>query len=155
MKVIDRFTEEYHFLSNFYPVYIEVNNLIYPTLEHAYQAMKTFDLDERKKIRDEKSPGKAKRLARKLKCREDWDLVKEEIMKELLTIKFNIETFKRRLLETGESILIEGNAWHDNEWGSCMCSRCINIEGKNKLGKILMEVRNSLQEKEKGQDDRG
>ena len=38
----------------------------------------------------------------------------------------------------GEEYLEEGNTWHDTYWGVC------NGKGKNKLGKILMQVREEL-----------
>lgn len=37
--------------------------------------------------------------------------------------------------------IVEGNYWHDNYWGNCTCDKCKNIEGQNKLGKILMKIR--------------
>ena len=37
---------------------------------------------------------------------------------------------------------------HDNEYGNCICPKCAEIEGENKLGKILMRVRTELREKE-------
>ena len=44
---------------------------------------------------------------------------------------------------TGDAELIEGNTWHDNYWGVCSCSKC-NGRGKNRLGKLLMKVREEL-----------
>ena len=38
----------------------------------------------------------------------------------------------------------EDNWWHDNYWGDCQCEKCKNIEGQNKLGKILMRVANEI-----------
>jgi len=54
------------------------------------------------------------------------------------------EDLKEKLLNTGEIYLEEGNWWHDNYWGQCNCYRCRNIHGLNKLGKILMQVRDEL-----------
>jgi predicted NAD-dependent protein-ADP-ribosyltransferase YbiA (DUF1768 family) len=51
---------------------------------------------------------------------------------------------KKELLLTGTAVLIEGNFWHDNYWGKCNCNNCKNIEGKNHLGKLLMQVREEL-----------
>lgn len=44
------FDKRYSFLSNFYPTPITDNGIIYPTNEHFFQAMKTTDVEERKKI---------------------------------------------------------------------------------------------------------
>ena len=45
---------------------------------------------------------------------------------------------KAKLLATGDAELIEGNWWNDTYWGVC------KGVGKNKLGKILMRVRDEL-----------
>jgi glycerol-1-phosphate dehydrogenase [NAD(P)+] len=57
-----------------------------------------------------------------------------------------IETAKLRekLIATGDEYLEEGTLWHDNEWGNCRCANCTHITGRNKLGKILMQVRDEL-----------
>jgi len=51
-----------------------------------------------------------------------------------------------QLLATGDVELIEGNTWHDTEWGVC------NGIGKNKLGKILMRIREILKNREQHLD---
>ena len=48
------------------------------------------------------------------------------------------ESLKKRLLETGDEELIEGNTWNDTYWGVC------KGVGLNKLGEILMRVREEL-----------
>ena len=63
--MIDCFDGEFAFLSNFYPSDIkgfDKANILYPTVEHAFQAMKTVDVNERIKIAAADTPGKAKRL---------------------------------------------------------------------------------------------
>lgn len=40
--MIDRFRGKYWFLSNFYESPIEEENIVYPTLEHYFQAQKTL-----------------------------------------------------------------------------------------------------------------
>ena len=39
---------------------------------------------------------------------------------------------------------VKNKEWHDNVWGNCECERCKETEGKNLLGKALMEVRSKL-----------
>ena len=73
-----------------------------------------------------------------------WEDVKEEIMLKLLRLKFKIPKMRRMLLDTGHQELEEGNYWHDNEWGNCYCMKCLTIPGKNKLGKLLMKIRDEL-----------
>ena len=63
-------------------------------------------------------------------------------MKWVIGLKFTQnQEIKEKLLATGNSILIEGNYWHDNFWGNCLCSKCKYIKGRNNLGKILMKRR--------------
>ncbi len=148
MKTIDDFEGEYRFLSNFYKSPIEFDGITYPTVEHAYQAQKTLDNDLRLAVSELPTAGDAKRFGNTLKesgqLREDWEEVKVLIMTELCGIKFQISYFKKQLLLTGDAILIEGNTWHDNFWGDCVCKKCLNIEGKNNLGIILMAIREKI-----------
>ena len=65
-KVIDRFSGDYSWLSNFWicPVYFE--GIKYPSTEHAYQASKTIIISERKNLIDNcETPGKAKRYGKR------------------------------------------------------------------------------------------
>jgi len=50
MMIIDSFSGKYEFLSNFYYSPIVLDNIEYPTVEHAYQCQKTFNHLERTKI---------------------------------------------------------------------------------------------------------
>lgn len=97
----------------------------------------TNDID-RRIIQYTRLAADAKRLAHKFNRREDWEQVKDDIMLELLRIKFNQEPLKVLLLSTKEAELIEGNTWGDVYWGVC------NGIGQNKLGKLLMQVRSEL-----------
>lgn len=137
-KVIDRFTCEYGFLSNFSPDSVKYEGILYPTSEHAFQAAKTLDIGERRKIAGLKTPGKAKSAGRKLKLRKDWNSVRISVMCDILRIKFSTDPLKTKLLETGDATLIEGNTWGDMFWGK------VDGEGENWLGKLLMKVRAEL-----------
>jgi ribA/ribD-fused uncharacterized protein len=89
-------------------------------------------------------PAKAKKLGRQVPLRADWESVKDVVMYELVLKKFTDHPdLARKLLATGNGGLVEGNYWHDNYWGICHCSTC-PWKGENKLGKILMEVREEL-----------
>jgi hypothetical protein len=155
-KYIMRFDGmEYRFLSNFYPSVITLDHLYldnsiteprsYATLEHAYQATKTFNMDEREEIRTAKDAYAAKRLGKILELRSDWEAIKDEVMLDLLRRKFSDEhpELKEKLIATGEDHLVEGNTWHDNHFGVCVCISCGSI-GKNMLGELLMKVRSEL-----------
>jgi len=152
MKVINSFTGDFAFLSNFFKdaSFIDDNGIKWKTSEHFYQAMKTMDLVERRKIEESITPGIAKRLGSKVDLRTDWDDIKYDVMINALGMKFDQnEKYRNLLIQTDGYKLVEGNNWHDNEWGDCFCDKCKNIKGKNMLGKLLMELRDYyIEEKE-------
>ena len=60
-------------------------------------------------------------------------------MQEIVQAKFEQNpVLAKWLLNTGDAKLIEGNTWNDRYWGVCAGI------GQNKLGKILMKVRDNL-----------
>jgi ribA/ribD-fused uncharacterized protein len=136
--MIDSFTGKYRFLSNFAPSKVDYFGDEYPTVEHAYQAAKTSDPQEREKVRLCKTPGEAKRMGRTITLRKDWEERKIEIMYMLCNHKFSDPLFAAALLETGTEELVEGNNWGDKFWGK------VNGEGENWLGKILMQIREEI-----------
>ena len=113
--MIESFDGENEFLSNFSPCSVILDNMPFPSVEHAYQAAKTEDREIRNQIRG-KTAGQAKRLGRKI-TPPDWDDRKEAIMELLLRQKFNQEPFRSLLLATGEQEIREGNHWGDTFWG--------------------------------------
>jgi ribA/ribD-fused uncharacterized protein len=139
--IIDRFHGEFAFLSNFAPCEIEWDGKVWPTLEHAYQASKTLDPAEQEAIRLAETPGRAKRLGGKATLTEDWPHRRFDAMYTLLKIKFAKEPFRSQLLATDSALLIEGNDWHDQLWGDCVCEKHIGTPGLNMLGELLMLIR--------------
>ena len=138
---IDEFHGENRFLSNFHPSTVGFEGKEYPSVEAAYQAAKTLDTDVREQIRLAPTPGKAKRLGRKLDIRDNWDDIKIGVMENLVRQKFsNNPELREMLLNTADKELIEGNHWGDIFWG---VSKGI---GKNNLGIILMKVRDELRQ---------
>ena len=85
--MIKSFSGEYQFLSNFYPVEVVLDGITYPTVENAYQAAKTLDLETRKEFLDV-TPGFAKRLGQRLEIRSDWGDVKLSVMTRLNEQKY-------------------------------------------------------------------
>jgi len=146
-SIIGAFIGRFRFLSNFYPAKVRYESTRFPTVEHAYQAAKFLaDVEVlvdgkvvrlRTLILEAKTPGKAKRLARKYAHlqRPSWKKEKLSIMRELVRQKFSCYNMSRRLIQTGHYQIIEGNGWGDTFWGMC------GGNGKNHLGKILMELR--------------
>jgi ribA/ribD-fused uncharacterized protein len=148
MKAIESFRGKNAFLSNFHAVTVTLDGVEYPSTEHAYQAAKTLDKGWREKIRLAETPGKAKRLGRKVPARQDWMEVCEPVMEQLLHQKFSWlgnHDIAAQLWETGDAEIVEGNRWHDNKWGSCSCAKCKG-KGQNRLGEILMKIRDRLRE---------
>ncbi len=138
-KNITSFQGEYRFLSNFWEAPIYHDGIEYPTTEHAYQAAKTLDFQDRWAIAQLSTPGKAKREGRKVTLRPDFERVKLRLMLELNTLKFGTyPQLRASLVGTAPAELIEGNPWGDTYWGVC------NGTGENHLGKILMEIRRRL-----------
>ncbi len=136
---ITSFKGEFGFLSNFYPHMIVLNGLQYATVEHAYQAMKTQDLNEREFVRCAQTPAKAKSLGRKVTIRPDWEEIKDAVMLYCLQRKFQTDSPLRvQLLSTGDRELIENNTWGDTYWGVC------KGQGQNMLGQLLMQVRREV-----------
>lgn len=134
----------YFFLSNFYPSSVTYDGVTYLTVEHAYQAAKSLDLDVRKIIAACGSAAAAKQRGNSVVLRPGWDQLKFGLMAELIQQKFAVNTSLGNLLEdTGTVELIEGNYWHDLVWGQCFCGRH-NWDGANRLGGILMEKRLQL-----------
>lgn len=137
-NIINSFKGQYSFLSNFYPVQVEIEGIVYPSVEHAYVAMKTMDIELRKQISLMETAGKVKRMGRTLNIRSDWDHIKLPVMFGLLRLKFQKPELKLLLISTGDSHLEEGNWWGDTFWGVC------KGVGENNLGKLLMRVRQEI-----------
>jgi ribA/ribD-fused uncharacterized protein len=142
---IDDFRGNYHFLSNFAPAGVTLDGMQFPTVEHAYQAAKTLEPEERQQILEASTPGLARKMGRKLTQRPDWPEIKVKVMQDLVAQKFNAHPdLVKLLLATGRAELVEGNTWHDNFWGDCRCPRCAEVTGRNQLGRLLMDVRERL-----------
>lgn len=141
--VIDSFEGKYRFLSNFWPITggLHYDGILYPTTEHAYQALKTMDDEKRMDIALLGTAGQAKRAGKTIKpLRWNWETIKLDIMFDLNFLKFaRNRTLREKLLATGDAELIEGNTWGDTFWGQC------NGKGQNELGNIIMQVRELLQ----------
>lgn len=139
-NVINDFRGENDFLSNFYPSILIVDDELYPTLEHAFQAAKTSDLNLKSQIRNAPTAREAKKIGRSVVLIPDWDLKRLDVMASLVKQKFT-EHFdlKMRLLLTGDKELIEGNTWKDRFWGQDQ-----HGVGENHLGKILMTCRTQI-----------
>jgi|TARA_Y100000310_G_scaffold342024_1_gene443387 hypothetical protein len=141
--MIKEFQGVNRWLSNFAPVTVMLGPRYYMSVEAAYQAAKTDILELRAPF-ETLNPGQAKRAGRKLPLRKDWILVKDLIMSNLLEQKFVQDPYRAKLIKTGDQAIEEGNYWHDNYWGNCLCRKCGKSEGENHLGRIIMDIRETL-----------
>lgn len=143
------FRGEYLFLSNFYPVHVNVLGRGWSSSEHAFQAHKSLFARERSmvpawldrlqasSIRESKACGK--RLAIDV---EAWNSFSAEAMRRSLAAKFSDPGLAYRLISTGETVLVEYNSWGDRLWGVDAKTRV----GQNRLGGLLMELRARLRD---------
>lgn len=129
-------------LSNFSPHSIFILNRVWPTVEHFYQAQKFSGTPHEEAIRRCKTPMLAKLRAEELSdlyCRKDWPAVRERVMKDGILAKFRQHPDLRdRLLGSGSRLLVERTK-NDSYWGDGG-----DGSGLNRLGNILMEVRDEL-----------
>ena len=148
-NIVGPFQGPWAYLSNFYErKFVHTVNpeleIEVPTSEHAYQFEKFERLEDTWPILDLKTPGQAKRYASKHKDKHKpgFHDTKIEIMERIIHEKFaqNYD-LSEKLINTFPDVIMEYNKWHDNFWGICTCPQCINIEGQNNLGLILIRVR--------------
>lgn len=128
--------------SNFYLSPIKLDGLIWPTTEHYFQAQKfPHNPKYMEEIRKAYSPTLAKKLggSRKIPRRSDWDDIKEDVMYKAVYAKFTQHPNLRKiLLDTNNAYLAE-HTKYDKYWGDGG-----NRSGKNRLGVILMKLRENL-----------
>ena len=146
-EVIEFYSQRaaYGFFSNFSPHKIIIDGIEYPTTEHYFQCKKFAGTEREWEIKKAKSPGQAATLGRArthksgVTLRKDWEEVKDDIMMTALKAKFTQhEDLQDYLLETGDAVLVEHTA-KDRYWGDGG-----DGTGKNKLGHLLMKLREDL-----------
>ncbi|MBP1995716.1 NADAR family protein [Paenibacillus eucommiae] len=132
----------YGCFSNFAKYPIEIQDKVWPTSEHYFQAMKFAGTEHEEQLRLAPTPMEAAKMGRDRTrpLREDWENVKVGIMQEAVMSKIEQhQTVRDILLSTGDCLLIEHTKndafWGDNGDGT----------GANKLGLILMQIRNDLE----------
>jgi N-glycosidase YbiA len=144
------------FLSHFHPAPIQLDDEIWPTVEHYFQAQRSDDPDYRRTIKHAVSPGMAKRFAAEpdaprrgsqqswfrkhgKRPRPDWTEVMLEAMRRADWAKFSQHPdLAALLLGTGSAELIEDSPF-EPFWGEGLDGR-----GQNWAGRVLMEVRQRL-----------
>jgi N-glycosidase YbiA len=127
--------------ANFSPHPIVLKSKTWPTSEHYFQAQKFAGTPDEEEVRRAKSPMVAARMGRSRKrpLRKDWESVKDSIMREAVLAKFTQHAeLRETLLTTGDSMIVE-HTKNDNYWGDGG-----DGSGKNRLGEILMQVREEV-----------
>lgn len=131
----------YGCFSNFSHHGFMLDNKYWKTSEHYFQAQKFAGTDHEEELSNAPSPMAVAEMGRDRKrpLREDWEKVKDDVMRKAVMRKFEThEDIRELLLSTGDEEIIE-NTKGDYYWG---CGS--DGSGKNMLGKILMEVREKL-----------
>ena len=139
--------DEHGYLSNFASYGFELDGKYWRTSEHYFQAQKFITTAPKyaEKIRIVHTPKEAANMgrSRKYPLRANWDNIKDEVMYRAVLKKFQTHAdIRQRLLATGDEPLVE-NAPGDYYWGSGA-----DGSGQNKLGKLLMVVRDRLRQDE-------
>lgn len=145
VKFYDRFDDYYEF-TNFYHHPVRIDGFMWPTTEHYFQAQKFVGTPYYNHIRKLSFPRDAFKISRdpvvSRWVRGDWNSVKDDVMLKALRVKFEDPTLKHKLLSTKSKKLVEHTA-NDSYWGDGG-----NGRGMNKLGELLMRVRDELMSSE-------
>lgn len=136
-------------LSNFHPSSFDVNDTTYNCMEQYYQAQKMLVCGTRmayEQIMMSENPYNMKAIAKKFKDTQEWNAKRIGVMLEGLRAKFSEGDILKFLTDTEDKVVAECNP-HDGFWGNNLSINSIdkfnpdNWIGKNKLGELLMRVR--------------
>lgn len=126
------------------------DGLVYfATGEHAFAAMKAWGVNVVQfiEIALADGPGPAKSLGRSCDLRDDWEMVKLDVMAAVVRAKFTLDRAEGKLLiATNDALLIEGTWWRDDVWGVHLqkTNTSQTAPGRNWLGTLLMARRAEL-----------
>jgi ribA/ribD-fused uncharacterized protein len=153
---------EYRNFSNGSQHPIDMDGEKFATVEHYFQAMKAKEFKDDEiynKILKAKTPKAAKALGKKVKnfVTEVWDGKRDEVMEKAIRAKFvQHPELRKELQATGDKLIGEADP-RDTYWG---IGTSMDLEkakspskwrGQNKLGKILMALRNTFNSEAKEQ----
>ena len=131
-------------LDNFSPFGLIMNEIYFPTSEHAFQYLKYIHTNPEiaNEIKNSLSPYQARIIAHQNKLTRDpnWSKIKYEVMKKVIRLKVQQNPMvKEALINTEDYLICELCIDEDTDWGIDK-----NNNGENHLGKILMEIRKEL-----------
>lgn len=138
-RVIDGFLGDHAFLGSFHPCRVELDGLVYPSAEAAYQACKSGAPLQRRMF-TQMLPSAARRLGHAQSLRPGWADVRVDEMRRVLRAKFADPALRDRLLATGEARLVNTVTWDEPFWGVRAGV------GENMLGQLLEQLRAELLE---------
>lgn len=141
-------------LSNFYPCQIELDGVTYSCVEQYLWSHKAFVAGDRSAfdaIMDSSNPAEQKAIGRNITLdKEKWDETMYDAMNRAVRAKFHQNSELAEFLCNVESTVIAEANGNDKVWG-CGFSmfnpkafKQAEWTGKNKLGKILVDVRELL-----------
>ncbi|MBK8623990.1 MAG: NADAR family protein [Saprospiraceae bacterium] len=143
--VFHKTTAPYGGLSNMASGYsLYVNEIIIPTSEHLYQALRYTAFPEiQAEIIAQDNGMKAKMISNKYKkeySRRDWEQIQIKVMRWVLEIKLaqNKDKFGKLLTSTGQKPIVEYSP-KSKLWGAVQSGD--QLVGINALGRLLMELR--------------
>jgi len=125
---------------------VEVDSQKYPSAEHAWQCCKFIEAAPAlaKRIRETETVDAAHLISHSEgmdQIREDWDIVKYDMLLKILRAKFQQSTvLKEQLLATGTRLLVNVDI---DKWAGMSAAGGI-ATGANNMGKALMKVREEL-----------
>ena len=128
----------------------QLEDRYWPSVEHYVQAMQFEDDLKQEAIRQAATPQEARRLGKTgwfRRPRRDWSRLRQTYMTRGVYTKCRAhEEVAAALLATGDTRLVE-NDQYDYYWG---CGR--DRRGDNTYGKVLMQVRDKLNEEAKNEE---
>ena len=135
--------DPFYEFTNFHWAPIQLDQKVWYTIEHYFQAQKFIGTPHLDMIPTLSSAREAFEYSRKPTvsrwCRKDWEHVKIKVMLKALLAKFTQHgDLRHLLLRTGNRKLIE-HSQHDSFWGDGGDGK-----GENHLGKLLMDIRDEL-----------
>ena len=131
-------------LDNFSSFGLIMNDLYFPTSEHAFQYLKFVDtnIEIAEKIRNSLSPDEARTIAHENKMYRpsNWSDLKYDKMEKVLRLKVDQNPrVKEVLLNTKDLMIAECCIDEDTDWGIDN-----NNQGENHLGNIWMKIREDI-----------
>lgn len=146
------YMSRWYCFDNFSAFTVEWRGKVYPTAEHAYQSAKFANSDDipfgegiarqniADLIRNAKSAHDAKQMGNlpmwQSCIRKDWDVIKLQVMEEILRAKYDQHEYVRSKLEESQKMMIVEDSSEDAFWG-----RGSNWKGQNHLGRLWMKIR--------------